>query len=285
MNTQLTPPPERDLDPERRAAIRAVIGEPQAPRRPAVPLLAAAAVLVVVGAAAIVVPKLGSDEPPAGGVGPGSTPTSQRVVTSPKATASDPGLGDWTPPTNPPAAAVDICRSAQRNAPQAAKPGPGAKVKATLKGRWGTTLILADDKNWVGCDTSGYKHNHPSLRQTATMIVPSSSDDNAFAVSEYMQSESWQQSSKWYDYFWAAGLLPADVGGISYKFPDGKTAHAVVNGPFWLMQHSFDKPWEEGKDLNRPKVKVTLTGKDGSVLRSFDLEWGAQTCAHVNHGC
>jgi hypothetical protein len=287
MTTNLTPPPDRDLAPARRQAIRAVLGTPEPRRRATVPVLAAAGVVAVVGTA-VAVPRLG-DEPPAGGSDPrpgqGTVTQKSSPRTTPGSTKSTPDLSDWKPPTNPPASAVDICRSAQHNSPEAALPGPGGKVQATLSGRWGTTLILADGKYWVGCDTAGYKHNHPSLRRSATQTRPSSSDNDAFAVSEYMQSESWQATSKWYDYFWAAGILPADVGGVSYTFPDGKTQNAVVNGPFWLMQHSFNEPWREGTDINRPPIKVTLKRPNGSVLRSFELKWGTQTCAHVNHGC
>jgi hypothetical protein len=283
MSTQLTPPPERDLDPERRAAIRSVLGEPVPPRRTVVPLMAAAAVLAVVGAAAIVVPRLGGDHPgPGGGPGPGPAPTT-------KTTTSGPGLGEGKPTVNPSAAAT-VCRKmltgyASAN-PQARRiPGAGAQVRATTAGRWGTTLILADGKYWVGCDTAGSSHNGGSLREPGAVARPSSTDNDAFAVSEYMQSETWTPESNWYDYFWAAGIMPAGVGGIRYTFPDGKTQAAVVNGMFWTMQHSFDKPWVQGQDLNRPPVKVTLIRPDGSVLRSFELEWGKQTCAHVNHGC
>jgi hypothetical protein len=281
MSTQLTPPPERDLDPERRAAIRSVLGEPAPPRRAVVPLVAAAAVLAVVGAVAIVVPRLGGDRPAPSGPGP---------APATKTTTSGPGLGEGKPPVSPSVAAIAICKEmltgyARANPQPRPIPGAGAQVRATMKGRWGTTLILADGKYWAGCDTAGYAHNHGSLREPGTLARPSSADNDAFAVSEYMQSETWTADSNWYDFFWAAGILPADVGGIRYTFPDGKTESAVVNGLFWTMQHSFDKPWVEGQDLNRPPVKVTLIQPDGSVLRTFELEWGTQTCAHVNHGC
>jgi len=293
--TNLSPPPERDLDPERKLAIRSVLGAAEPPRRPAVPLLAAAGVTAVVGAA-LVVPRIGHDEPPAGGSGGGvgtgvssPRPSAGRSTVPPRpgSTASvvPPDLANWTPPTNPPQAAAKICKNLLAGAVEGAKLGLGAKVVTSMDGRWGTALILTDGKAWAGCDTSGYVHNHASLRKPEQLKVPSVDDNDAFAVSKYMQSKEWTPNGTWYDYYWAAGLVPKGVGRIEYTLPDGETEAARINGPYWLMQHSFDKPWKEGTDTNLPRITVTLRRSDGSVIRTFKLEWGTQTCAAISHGC
>jgi hypothetical protein len=33
------------------------------------------------------------------------------------------------------------------------------------------------------------------------------------------------------------------------------------------------------------KIRVRLLAANGSVVNDFRLEWGAQTCAQISHGC
>jgi hypothetical protein len=44
-------------------------------------------------------------------------------------------------------------------------------------------------------------------------------------------------NGKEYEYYWAAGILPAGVAKISYTFPDGVTTNSVVQGKYREMQH------------------------------------------------
>ncbi|HYU83976.1 MAG TPA: hypothetical protein VEK80_04155 [Kribbellaceae bacterium] len=292
--TNLTPPPERDLDPARRQAIRSVLGTVDARRGAVVPLLAAAGVAAVVGAA-IAVPKLGS-EPPAAGTGGSGIPVTGQSSAGARTTASAPAkttatrtsktpdLSNWAPPTNPPKAAEQICKDLLTHIVEGAKVSQSAHVVTSMEGRWGTALILSDGKAWAGCDTSGYVHNHASLRKPELLRAPTANDNDAFAVSQYAQSKEWTASSTWYDYFWAAGLVPDGVARIAYTFPDGKTEAARIDGRYWLMQHAPDEPMKEGV-APTSQIKVTLSRSDGAVIRTFKLKWGDQTCAAITHGC
>ncbi len=304
--TDLTPPPERDLEPERRSAIRAVLGTEESQHRPVVPVLAAAAVVAVVGGAAVAVPALTDDRhPPTGGSGPGLTTTTTTTTTPrttvrpntpppPRTTAGqsngrvDPK--DWPTPTAKPSLPPEqTCRAmlaGYRTSPSGSpvKTFADAPVEASLTGRWGTSMIFAENGRWVGCDTAGYRFNHGSIRAPASTAPPAVTDNDTFAVSQYAQSKTWKPNSVWYHFYWAAGVLPDGVAKISYTFPDGGTEQADVTGRFWLMQHAPDEPLQEGVPEGDP-IKVTLSRSDGSVIRTFSLRWGEQTCAHINHGC
>jgi hypothetical protein len=176
-----------------------------------------------------------------------------------------------------PADAVKACRELVAEAGQ---PGRGAKVVARVDGEPGTVLVLADGKYWAGCSTAYARQNgRGSLRQPARIAKPSDAD--AFAVANNI----FPLKGKEYEYYWAAGLLPAGVAKVAYTFPDGVTTSAVVQGDYWLMQHRESKPWVQGADADRPKIKVVLSRADGSAVKTFRLTWGEQTCAQITHGC
>ncbi len=160
-------------------------------------------------------------------------------------------------------------------------PGPEAKVAARLDGAPGTVLILADSKYWAGCDTVFARNgSEGSIRQPARITQPAPGDAEAFAVANNLIPIKGRQ----YEYYWAAGKLPAGVSKISYAFPDGKTTNAVIKGGYWLMQHQTATPWKEGSAPG-PQIKVTLSGPNDQSLRTFRLVWGEDTCAQVSHGC
>lgn len=302
----LNPPPERDLDRHHRDVIRAAMidAAPEHGRRIGPPLLAAAAVGAVV-AAGIVGTQAGGDQVPAGG-GPGapigSSTATVAPTTGPTPTLSVPHFPERTgertlgktaytttpdpnerPPAKPAKEPEAICRELL-TAHGERVPGQDARVVASTAGRWGTTMILADGNRWAGCDTAGYRYNNASLREPARIAKPSAGDDDAFAVDEYAQSQTWSGGEPWYQYFWAAGMVPDGVAKIMYTFPGGRTAFAKITGDYWVMQHEGG-PIAMGQDNDQPNIKVTLTRPDGSVIRTFPLAWGEQTCAVVNHGC
>jgi hypothetical protein len=299
----LNPPPERDLDRRQRDAIRSVLTDSQSTRRRIGPPLLAAAAVGAVLVAGIAVTRSGDDPDPAGAPGtPSATPTAGRTVgPKPSLSQSLPNFperteGSWTgtpgtqpepPPSRPLKDPVSICRELlAEHATNTGEPVPGrdARTVASTTGRWGTTLILADGNRWAGCDTAGYTHNAASLRDPARIDKPSTGDEDAFAVDEYAQSAKWTDTGPWYQYFWAAGMVPDGVAKIMYTFPGGRTAFAKITGDYWVMQYEGG-PIAMGQDQDRPNIKVTLTRADGSVIRTFPLVWGEQTCEVTNHGC
>jgi len=164
---------------------------------------------------------------------------------------------------------------------QSQHPLKSAKLAVRLDGAPGAVVVLADSNYWAGCSTAYARHNgEGSLREPAKLGKPPATADT-FAVANNLIP----MQGKEYDYYWAAGQLPAGVAKIAYTFPDGAIEHAVVKGNYWLMQHREAKPWVQGSDPKRPKIKVTLQRPDGSVLKEFRLTWGEQTCAQISHGC
>lgn len=162
------------------------------------------------------------------------------------------------------------------------KPGRNAKVVARLDGAPGSVLVLADGNYWAGCDTAYGRHDgQGSLRKPARIRQPSAMDADTFFVANNIIPVKGKQ----YEYYWAAGLMPAGVAKISYTFPDGVTSDAVVEGNYWVMQHQEATPWKEGADADRPQIKVKLTRANGSVVSTLLLTWGTQTCAQISHGC
>jgi len=218
--------------------------------------------------------QFGEGDPLGGGLGkqlPGGYGVSSKV---------DPST--YQPEEHPlPADPIAACKSLLTNADKP-KPGASAKVVARIDGTPGSVLILADSKNWAGCDTAYARQNtEGSLRQPAKIAVPAASDRDAFAVAENIIPINGNQ----YEYYWAAGLLPKGVAKISYTFPDGVTTDAVVKGNYWVLQHQEAKAWHQGDDTDRPQIKVTLKKANGAVVNSFRLIYGEQTCAQITHGC
>ncbi|MFG1627924.1 hypothetical protein [Kribbella sp. NPDC049227] len=210
---------------------------------------------------------------------PPATPSEQPSVapSAPRQILQTPGVKPVVPTPKvqePPADPVAACKGWLKDVDG---PGSSAKVVARLDGAPGSVLILADSKYWAGCDTAYARHGGDgSIRQPAKLGTASTSTD-AFAVANNLIPIK----GKEYEYYWAAGLLPAGITTIAYTFPDGKTTNAVIKGGYWVMQHQTATPWKEGT-APAGQIKVTLTGKNG---KTFKLVWGEQTCAQISHGC
>jgi hypothetical protein len=200
-------------------------------------------------------------------------PSSKVVVPKPK----PPKPQEQQPPADP----VAACKQWLKDTGQG-KPGSAAKAVARLDGTPGTVLILADSNYWAGCDTAFARTGggQGSIRQPTKLASPAPGDAEAFTVASNLIPINGKQ----YEYYWAAGQLPAGVTKISYAFPDGRTTNAVIQGKYWLMQHQTPTPWKEGTAPST-MVKVTLYGANGHALRDFLLVWGEDTCAQITHGC
>jgi hypothetical protein len=211
------------------------------------------------------------------GVFAGSRPTGLPVVEQSTPTTSTAKPSRTTPSATP---QVDLdaltaqCKSALRR-DQELVFGPATGRRASLSSPQGTLIVVADSKHWAACD-SGYRPIELSVRKPAAIRRPALSDTDAFAVA----SNAVTKAGKSYDYYWAAGLLPAGVTAINYIFPGGTTAEAVVSGNYWMLQH-----WIPGASLSPQRVRVQLIGSTGAVLKTFTLKPGEQTCAQISHGC
>ncbi|GAB3814677.1 hypothetical protein [Kribbella italica] len=177
--------------------------------------------------------------------------------------------------------AVAACKALLAGADQN-HPGRTAKPVARLDGGPGSIVVLADASHWAACDTAYARHNEKgSLRAPARIAKPSARDTAAFAVAANIVP----RNGKDYQYYWAAGLVPRGVAKIAYTFPDGTTEKAVVQGNYWLVQHQDARPWTPGSDAGAKEIAVKLTAANGSVVRTFTLDWGTHTCAQITHGC
>jgi hypothetical protein len=291
--------------------------EPGRRRRMATMLVSGLAVAAVAGIAiagtAMARNRQSGDTPAAGG-GPGtpaavqtpapptdsptaaSTPSAPSVSTPAVSTPAEPpatvapGTGQTPirkplPPKpqeqQPPADPVAACKQWLKGV-DVPKPGSGAKTVARLNGAPGTVLVLADSKYWAGCDTAYARQNgQGSIRQPVPVTGPAPGDAEAFTLANNLIPIN----GKLYEYYWAAGRVPAGVTKITYAFPDGNTTNAVIQGKYWLMQHQTTTPWKEGTPAPTKLIKVTLYGANGQPLRDFLMNWGEDTCAQINHGC
>lgn len=213
-------------------------------------------------------------DPPLGGT-PTAVP-SARTTGTPGAVASS---------ANPGENVLARCQTALSGAEP--RPGPKATQQAILPGADGAVVVIADSLYWAACD-SGYNGNgvvEVSARRPAGLATPSTSDTDAFAVANNRVTKA----GKVYEYYWAAGRLPAGVKTVRYGFPDGRTLDAVVTGKYWLMRYWSPSTANDGAGGSTPglpaKIRVRLLAANGSVVNDFRLEWGAQTCAQISHGC
>ncbi|WP_433013743.1 hypothetical protein [Kribbella sp. CA-294648] len=223
---------------------------------------AAVAVLAVVGAVSVF---------------GGTRPTGSPVVEQPKPSVSTPKPSRAaTPKPNVPAL-VALCKSALRR-DQTLALGSTAAMQALLPTSQGVLVVIADSKHWAACD-SGYRPEM-SVREPGMVERPAISDTDAFAVA----NNELTKAGKTFDYYWAAGLLPAGVTAVRYTFPGGSSVDAIVSGRYWLMQHSVLLPGPR-TSVSPERVRVQLLGANGAVLKKFALKPGEQTCAQITHGC
>ncbi|WP_433013746.1 hypothetical protein [Kribbella sp. CA-294648] len=224
---------------------------------------------------------LATPAPPATGLAtptpPGTEPATPAPSTVRQGTSTLPLGVPARPREKPlPKDAVKACQELLGTQEQQLRP---AKVTARLDAEPGTVLVLADSNHWAACNTAYARHNgQGSLRQPAKISTPAATAET-FAVANNLIP----MKGKEYDFYWAAGRLPSGVAKIAYKFPDGTTTQAVVQGDYWLMQHRATKPY--AAVANRAKIKVTLQRANGSVLKEFHLIWGDETCSQISHGC
>jgi hypothetical protein len=65
---------------------------------------------------------------------------------------------------------------------------------------------------------------------------------------------------------WTGGLLAEPVSSISYTFPNGEVAHAVIGEQSWILSYHSDHPFLDGRPLNRlPPVEVDVVLPSGQT--------------------
>ncbi len=160
---------------------------------------------------------------------------------------------------------VDPDRATSRARPDAPDPSPGAGTFA---------FALNDARNFGAVTDDGCEPGIviPRSGRAARSLEPGTCDPSN------PQTE-WGPLRR--DLSWAGGRLPAGVTSVTYVFPDGHEADAIVDGGYWVMQ-DLAPYW--ANNLNGLVVTVELDGPGGAS--AVDVPLGIDTvCNQVNHGC
>ncbi len=150
------------------------------------------------------------------------------------------------------------------------------RVRALVSTAEGTTVVIGSaTRSWT-CNLAPY----PGATAARSVVrrTPTTSD---FAVAENLLSSS--ADSK--DLVWAGGVLPLGVSAVTFRFPDGRTTAAVIDGSYWVMQYVADSPFTPpgNSDTSTPRIRVVARTSTGD--RTFLLDWGTDTCNQGSHGC
>lgn len=271
-----TPPPDEPMPDQSRARIRAELlaavrdERRQDPRRWAVPLVAAAAVLVVGGVVGTVVS--GSDD--------GDGPVASRGASDP------PSPGGSIPASKVPGTQedhqVDVQELGCRETMESTL--PGAQPVASFPEVDGhRTSVWVQGERFSVCDVvDGMTTTHRPLPMTPA--PPTARTARTFRVSSaYLPAPGGGFDLT----LLAVGVVPAGamVYDVSYTFPDGarvgaQRADGSDGRTYWRVLHSYV---DDGDPTQDPPIEATVSLS--GVRQSYQLAWGADTCAQANHGC
>jgi len=283
--TDLTPPPERRLDDETKARLRAELiaatgapGQTSRTRGWLIPAVAAAAVAGLLAGGTWLLSGGGDNigQPAGGGVA--TTPV------QPAATEETAGQGA-SAETNPP-------MPTSTTGPAAINPEGACDREITLRGADLTilhpydlttvTIWTAGDR-WQVCDTfAAIDGGVPTVFAEHSGTGDSGAD--VFALSQNTVDLDGTLRSEYV----AAGLIPNGVTRITYSFPDGTDVDATFEGDAWTMVYlPKTGPLSGGSNVNYttldPVAVQVYFGDDNAD--EYHLEWGVDTCAQINHGC
>lgn len=292
-------PPERSLDEETKARMRAVLteqtGQPGAARGAPgwlVPAVAAAAVAGIFAVGFGLVSSVGDEGSPAQPRGGGTSNDRTVPSTAPPGTtpSSGPSTGASTAATRAPTvikpskgSSTDRGFPPQEPAVSCAKEVPdfleGASELSSITYAGGTATLFGTGSKWIICDdwAATSDGGSPTLLGGAPTDPPLSKDLFQLSTNYSMEDADVAQ-------FVAGGPLIDGVKSISYTFPDRHTEQATMNNKMWAMAYlPTGGPLIDG---GRPSdsVEVNVTHDHGTT-EDFTLQWALDTCAQINHGC
>ena len=266
--SDLIPPPERPLDEQTRHQMRAELiaatGQPISRKSRAwlVPTAAAAAVAAVIGGGALLLNNDSGEQQ----LAPGGSDTSEAT------TPSSPSEAPTTP--NP------ACAKAVKEF----LPDADMKYSQTTGDPATDVEIWVDGDQWQVCDTFATLDD-PSGQKTPTLFAVQQglrvTQERLRISMNFVQLSDGFQAE-----YVAAGRVSNDVAGIRYTFPDGhvETARPAADG-YWSIAYLPDNGPLAGGDLRGvDPIEVKVEPAIG-VSQTYTLEWGADTCAQINHGC
>ncbi|KQZ76033.1 hypothetical protein [Nocardioides sp. Root151] len=143
----------------------------------------------------------------------------------------------------------------------------------------GTAQLWTDGATWVICDDWAAT----SDGGVPTLIGNRSTND-VWSKQTYALSQNYSMDDHLVGQYVAGGPTLPDVASISYTFPDGHTQDAVIGKDMWLMTYVATSGPLVDQTAETEPVRVRVTFDDGTTA-SYDLQWGQDTCAQINHGC
>ncbi|WP_067439876.1 hypothetical protein [Nocardioides jensenii] len=276
-------PPERRLDDQSRARMRAELTEETArsttPRARSwlVPAAAAAAVASVAALGTVLMtngddggPDRTEELAPAGS-GTAGDQTQGPSVPDP---GSSKGMTEQTlqaaPLTDPPATCADEVPAYL----------PGAAEAARTTYDEGLAVLFTKGQSWVLCDDWA-----ASADGGAPTLLGNRATNDPAAEQTYALSQNYSMTNDSVAQFVAGGPTLPGVQSISYTFPDGHTQQAVMGDDMWLMAYvPTSGPLVDLETAQTEPIHVVVT-RAGGGRASYDLQWGQDSCAQINHGC
>jgi hypothetical protein len=289
-----TPPPERPMSDGARARIRGELlahaheNRSGAPRW-LVPASAAAAVALVAGLAYWAISP--------GGAEPDGLPVTGGGDTSGVPSASAGGATD-APANEGTSTPTPAGSTAPETLPEttSTKPVEGGDTVQAGAGDCRTELeyVLkgaeqvqseADESFWVKGDKFSFCYQ---VDGSTTVTHPLPVDPQEGVATYRVASVYPPTADGFRTVRFAGGVVPAGAPAfdVAYTFPDGHTEPARTvqddsGRTWWWMVYSYDDGG--GNEMKKPPIEVTVSYS--GVQKSYQLEWGTDTCVQANHGC
>lgn len=137
--------------------------------------------------------------------------------------------------------------------------------------RWGT--VLSDGRSLVGCSLYPTRELSPFGPDTADLAKSSF----YFALNPIVDTG---------ESLWAAGRVPRDVTGISYRLPGKRDVAAEIGADgYWMVMYADEQAYlDEGDVADWDPVVVTVVGGTGTRRHSIPFSVDIM-CRQVSHGC
>lgn len=289
----LMPPDRRPMPGDRSQTMRTFLQDEAEPVRPqrrrSVPVLVAAAVAVIAVGGYVTASQLGDEgsteqQLPAGQPS-GQDPTIEPTVEPTKdpnqkgpeqggVPHGDPSLNQLTKGTGPADAeqrCVDAIEAASHDVPS------DVTARVVNESAEMTTVVISNGEFTRTCNVEPDAAASPKPGSQPPVKNPPNLTENQLLFN-FARNSTLDYDLGRGTYAWAGGPAPAGVESITYVFPDGGEADAVVEDGFWAMQYltKGDIGWRE-------KVHVVLRGQDGTEVVKLDTSWAG--CHQVSHGC
>ena len=137
--------------------------------------------------------------------------------------------------------------------------------------RWAPAYVEGDRQLWVSLPTAGdgVLCSLAPVRGVRFLSPGTSLEDQqGAAVAKDHLYFSLTDLGERGVYLWSGGVLDEPVSSITYTFPGGKVARAVVGERSWVLSYRTDRPLLDGRPLDQlPPVEVDVTLPSGRTVQ------------------